>query len=745
MRTPLRLQVGITFLALVNMIPTVEAGESWLLFGVALTSAIVALVLRLPDGGNRMPSTVLLLGVIAAVCMSSFEMMRPETVYIVDLAQFIILLACCKFFELRTHRDMGLVLLISFLLLVIGAFVSASPSFGVVLTIDATLGIAWYMRFQVDRERGLVHARQQRALEFGQFAASIRPIEPDAQAPNMTWRPALASAFILCTIAAATFIAVPRGWGRGIFGRIQNVVPVAVTAFTEEMTLRDARIIEDPTLVMRARFLRNGKFFGGDEFQPYLRGATHDKYRDGRWRRTRTASLSDVVTRRDDSWRLLPHAPGPIRGEHVIETDIWLENVTQGALFSIYPPISVASKDLRNVQQRQTDLTISTEDPTRGAVSYRLTSVMPNTQDFSRVPDAPPPLRDWSGGFSRIHPAIKQFSREHFRQFGDFRDPTQHRQIANRVREYLQTGDYEYSLDRGVSPEDSDRMKDFIFDNRQGHCEYFATAMALMLQSMDIPARTVNGFYGGEYNPVGGYYQFRAKDAHAWVEVFLPPAGWVVFDASPPSSSRETERDDGMMAKLHRLSDFARFKWATSVVSFDTSSREELLASVEHWLRIFAEIRHRPGSFMESIMALLWGPEMIPLWQRVCYWLLLVLFVAFAVLLVRLLWIGSRILQELLPGRSRSGQSFVRHPEARFYDRLLLLLASRGHIKPSHQTPREFAMELAAEHPDFDELPTYTEWYYRAQYAGRGLQPEQWQRIKATLARLREDTAFGEN
>ncbi len=745
MRTSPRLQFGIIFLALANMIPTVEADDSWWLFGVALTSAIVAMVLRLPDGSNRMPTTLVLISVIAAVCISCFEMMQQDTVYIVALAHFIILLACCKFFELRTHRDMGLVLLISFLLLVIGAFVSASPSFGAVLVIDATLGVAWYMRFQIERERCLVRARQQRALEFGHSVASIRPVEFDAQATNMTWRPALAATFILGSIAAATFIAVPRGWGRGIFGRIQNVMPVAVTAFTEEMTLRDARIIEDPTLVMRARFLRSGKTFGGDEFQPYLRGATHDKYRDGRWRRTRSTSVSEVATRRDDSFRLLPHVPGPIRGEHVIEADIWMENVAQGALFSLYPPISVASKDLRGIQQRHTDLTISTEDPTRHAVSYRLTAVMPNSQEFSRVPDTPPPLRDWSGGFSRIHPAIKQFSREYFLQYGDFRDPAQHRRIANRVREFLQTGDYAYSLDRGASPDDTDRMKDFVFDNRQGHCEYFATAMALMLQSMDIPARTVNGFYGGEYNSVGGYYQFRAKDAHAWVEVFLPPAGWVVFDASPPSPSRESERDDGMLAKLHRFSDFARFKWATSVVSFDTSSRDELLASIERWLRIFAEIRHRPGSFMESIMALLWGPEMIPLWQRVCYWLLLVLFIAFAVLFIRLVWIGTRILRELLPGRLRSGQSFVRHPEARFYDRLLLLLASRGHIKPSHLTPREFATELAAEHPDFAELPTYTEWYYRAQYAGHGLQPEQAKRIKSTLARLRQDMEFGEN
>lgn len=742
--TSRRLQLGIVLLTLVNMFPAIEAADSWHLLVVAFVCAVLALVLRRSDGGSRMPSSVVLLGVLASVCITGYEMLQPETIYIVDLSHFIILLACCKFFELQSHRDIGLVLLICYLLLIIGAFVSASPSFGFALFLDATYGVMWYMRFQVDREAYAIQLRQHRALEHVRAPAAGR-IEAEGAPVPSAWRPAISMALVMAVIATVTFISVPRGWGRGIFGRIQNVVPVAVTAFSEDMTLRDARIIEDPSLVMRARFLRNGVVFGGDDFQPYLRGATHDKYRDGRWRRTRNFLISEVATRRDDVLRVLPDVPVPVRGDRVVEADIWLEAITQGALFSMYPPVSVASKDLRGIQQRPTDLTIYTEDTTRRAVSYRVTSMLPGPHELSRIPDAPPALRDWSGGFSRIHPAIKQFSREFFHTAGDFHEPSQHRAITDAVCEYLRGGDYAYSLDRGFTPDDADRMKDFVFDNRQGHCEYFATAMALMLQSMDIPARAVNGYYGGEFNPVGGYYQFRAKDAHAWVEVFLPPSGWVTYDPSPPSPGREAERNDDFYAKFHRLSDYARFKWATSVVTFDTSSREELLSSLEGWIRVLTELRHKPGSLLESVMALLWGPEMIPIWQRVCYWFLLILFVLVIVLVLRVLWIGSLVLREYLPGRSRTGRGFIRRPEAKFYDRLLLLLASRGHIKPSHLTPREFADELATEHADFADMPLFTEWYYRAQYAGESLTAVEWQRVKATLARLREDTAFGEN
>ena len=104
-------------------------------------------------------------------------------------------------------------------------------------------------------------------------------------------------------------------------------------------------------------------------------------------------------------------------------------------------------------------------------------------------------------------------------------------EIARRVEAFLRT-QFRYTLDiERVSQ--LDPLQEFLFVRRAGHCEYFAAAMAVMLRSLGVPARVVNGFQRGEWNPYGQYYIVRYYDAHSWVEAFLPDAGWVTFDPTP--------------------------------------------------------------------------------------------------------------------------------------------------------------------------------------------------------------------
>ena len=69
----------------------------------------------------------------------------------------------------------------------------------------------------------------------------------------------------------------------------------------------------------------------------------------------------------------------------------------------------------------------------------------------------------------------------------------------------------------------------FLFDRKKGHCEYFASAFAVLARAANIPTRTVNGFLGGEWNEYRGYVAVRAGDAHSWDEVYFPGSGWVTF------------------------------------------------------------------------------------------------------------------------------------------------------------------------------------------------------------------------
>ncbi|HET6827931.1 MAG TPA: DUF3488 and transglutaminase-like domain-containing protein [Ramlibacter sp.] len=94
--------------------------------------------------------------------------------------------------------------------------------------------------------------------------------------------------------------------------------------------------------------------------------------------------------------------------------------------------------------------------------------------------------------------------------------------------ELLRTGGYAYTLDPGVYG--THTADEFWFDRKEGFCEHIASAFAVLMRSMHIPARVVTGYQGGEPNPVDGYWTVRQSDAHAWTEVWLEGRGWVRVD-----------------------------------------------------------------------------------------------------------------------------------------------------------------------------------------------------------------------
>ncbi len=94
--------------------------------------------------------------------------------------------------------------------------------------------------------------------------------------------------------------------------------------------------------------------------------------------------------------------------------------------------------------------------------------------------------------------------------------------------------EFAYTLDRMDSPS-ADPLDDFLFRDRAGHCELFASSLVLMLRSQGIPARLVTGYLGTEYNPLEGYHIVRGANAHAWVEALVGEGGWRILDPTPAS------------------------------------------------------------------------------------------------------------------------------------------------------------------------------------------------------------------
>lgn len=119
-------------------------------------------------------------------------------------------------------------------------------------------------------------------------------------------------------------------------------------------------------------------------------------------------------------------------------------------------------------------------------------------------------------------------------------------------------GEYRYSrhMSRAAS---LDPVTDFLFVDRMGHCEYFASAMALLARSLGIPARVATGYRVAEHNPYGGYWVVRERHAHAWVEAWVEHHGWVTRDPTPPSALPEDQPHEASAAAA--LADVVRTKY----------------------------------------------------------------------------------------------------------------------------------------------------------------------------------------
>lgn len=151
----------------------------------------------------------------------------------------------------------------------------------------------------------------------------------------------------------------------------------------------------------------------------------------------------------------------------------------------------------------------------------------------------------------RHDPAITELAQ---RVAGDTEQPLQQ---AIALEQHLRS-EYAYSFESVFTSQNRTPLTEFLFQTRRGHCEYFASAMAIMLRTLDIPARLVTGFSATNYNPMTGYYEARLLDGHAWVEAWLPPHGWVLFEPTafyplPANNTEEPSTADALDRYIQEL------------------------------------------------------------------------------------------------------------------------------------------------------------------------------------------------
>lgn len=147
---------------------------------------------------------------------------------------------------------------------------------------------------------------------------------------------------------------------------------------------------------------------------------------------------------------------------------------------------------------------------------------------------------------------------------------------ATRILLYLETN-YKYTTNL-PKVDGNNPIESFLFETKRGHCEYYATAMALMLRAVGVPSRLVNGFLGGQW--YDGYLAVRQGDAHSWVEVYIEPYGWVTFDPTPSGADGAGSKETALQKWFNRNYDSARFAWNKWVLEYDINSQFTMLKNI---------------------------------------------------------------------------------------------------------------------------------------------------------------------
>ncbi|MBZ5526489.1 MAG: DUF3488 and DUF4129 domain-containing transglutaminase family protein [Acidobacteriia bacterium] len=281
---------------------------------------------------------------------------------------------------------------------------------------------------------------------------------------------------------------------------------------------------------------------------------------------------------------------------------------------------------------------------------------------------------------------------------------------AAAIESYLRSH-YRYTLELTGRP-GAVALAQFLFDVRAGHCEYFASAMTILLRTLDVPARIVNGFLPGEYNELGGDYIVRASDAHTWVEVYFAGYGWITFDPTPAAPAMQR----GLMGRLAAYWDWFDLSWNEWVINYDFSHQLTMAQGLKKNSRNWSESAR---NYFHALQ--LRGKNRLKKWQEEHGMLGTAAPVLLAALLMAWssggLWRLLRRVRLEWKVRAPGGGGADGQLASLLYIELLASLERKGWVREESETPLEFAAGLRA--PGVaPAVAEFTRIYTRARYGG---------------------------
>jgi hypothetical protein len=487
-------------------------------------------------------------------------------------------------------------------------------------------------------------------------------------------------------LTALFFVLLPR-LGGGL--ALERGGGMNVTGFTEEVTLGTfGQLTQDETVILRIAF-PDGRPPG----RIYWRGVALDAFDGEGWHQGDSRRFPLHV--RPDGFTPVARP----RSARTLRQEIFREAMDTRVLFAAAWPVALSGlpPGLTRDSGGALYLLGGRAVPLQYVV---LSDPAPPGQGEADLPAAE---RKRHLSLPRLDPAIAALARE---VAGPGATPAE---AASRLQAYLST-QFTYSLDL-ARPAEKGILEDFLFGRREGYCELFATALAVLLRSLGIPTRLVVGFLEGSWNEYGEYLAVRQMDAHAWVEAFLPGEGWRTLDPSPRAAF-EAARPAPLLGPAGRYLDSLWLRWNRYVVGFSAADQFGLALRARAHTLAWHEGINRGWDWVRAAAPAAWPTLLLAL-------------AAAAGTAGLLLW-------------RRRPSNPARRPAAPpvpFYALALRRLRRAGILKPPALTPAEFAERVVRQGGEpFAPLRELTLAYYATRFGGVRLPSEAVSRL-LTLAR----------
>jgi transglutaminase-like putative cysteine protease len=683
-------------------------------------------------------ATFLVIGYVAFLPLDIFFVSRayvanssnpPLFAALIGVVHFLMFVMLVRFYSATTDRDALFLAMLSFAAMLASAVLTVDTGFILFFFLYLLFAIATFVGMEVRRAA----------------KGAIAPVLISAQRSRdsrLTRALSLATisvAFGAVLIGSALFFLFPRV-SAGYLGRTSFNPPLG-TGFSDDVELGQiGELKRDTQVVMR---VETGHPIGYNRLR--WRGISLSTFDGRRW--TAPEHIINTISAAGDGWIYLGGAKR--RNETAVPGMLYtvvLEPMATDVIFVPGVPIALqgnfsgqTSNPYGTVRNNyvHSDGAGSFFNPFRNYTAIRYTGM-------SNLPDLDVPKLKAAG---QVYPSniVRQYLQL---PAMDARIADLAKQVtagsatpydqAQAIEHYLRSDHFKYTLVITGKPGD-DPLPRFLFDTRAGHCEYFASSMAVMLRTLGVPTREVNGFLPGEYNDLAGDYVIRASDAHSWVEVYFPGSGWIVFDPTPDVP----EGSVSLLSRLQKYADWLQLTWEDWVISYDFAHQLSLAQTLQHSSRTWTESAREWFQAKQDR-----GKEWFKDWQFTHAKLRYLLPLGLVGMLVMLrLDLFSRLLGGLgLLLRIRWHPTAASNPQlaSRLYFELLRLLEKSGFVRRESQTPREFAAALAGG-PQSQGLQTnaagvssavreFTEIYVQARFGGTACDTS---RMRALLIQVR--------